>query len=1197
MASSGQRGPSFVETVKEGFFNIVSKLPGCASLATQKCPYALSDPYDGDLEMVDFATVKAEGTSSVRETDLVHPPKVKRRPLIAVKPEGLRFETVVLPSNSAQELPITITSTGTDTLRLGGLTDAPEGDFDLKIRPGFQMELEPGESATVKYAFRPQARGDRSSTFTVSSNAENPEAGRATLSGLVKQKVKPVAALAAKVIALKGAGTTLSLSADVPDFNGKGVLTIPGSGKDRVKLSERGTPIVMNGNEVSFELPATIDLEVKPSEGSASLDDVQFQWELKDGGQYFVVQPAVTEKLTVVKATLDIHKKSGTALGSAEKMAPGRVIHLQNADKERNRAKIVITCSPAAFVGQVKLSAVKDIIEIYDAPKDGKKIDLPYTMDVGSGKTPATLYVQGAQVSGGAGDTGLTLQIVDPAEDSDEVKITVVETKLQLCEKRISSKVDPIELADGVKSKKGRAVYKQHPKKFLCDRAKMRLTMEPHDAPCTLILKEDTDKVRVYPEEATLHVPTGMKPAYDEIVTLERHSSAEKVERLPKSIAPGQIVKDKGLVFWAEGKDLTGSGKQLFQVDIDEVDEKCDAVAVQVALPPLDVEVIRSDNKDLSKEVTVKLTEGTTGYSFDTSLKGLAHKDVEADEYAIGLELHGDEKGTKPEEEWRVKRTDPDDSQTRVMVKEPRTVKFLLEPPYLKVQFIAYAIKTGAYDGTDIPSNFAGTPEEKKEKAAVHDMEARCKIMEHAILQAKANIKVQTGDSRVLKIFMAPEFYFRGKQGGYPIDTVHKIMGYLAEPGKGDYADWVFVFGSAIGYLEGLPKGAKKTGRITGIADEKFLFISCATGSPAENVAPGWKFEFGDKMAKTTTVTIATVYPKTVDGVKTYIWVRLATSAEPSLKYVTKFSNGLAINGEVSVERQFKPIGLDMESATPIVAGAVIEQGTTKGVVKTVAATTIAPKTVGNIVYDLEVHIPLDQKFKFGAASFTEPGETEVFNVALVKKGGTGTPVKADGSGQKELLIYKESISSVDFMGPEYGQQGFYQPEHHIVKLHDDEDRRVLPTEGSTAPLGKNPNPQKTGGASEVNKSGLGGGMVFTMDGITFGVEVCLDHGDARLKNYYDPSKGGAPPASEPNVQVHLIPSCGMSIKNPCVVKDGLVFNVDATHVAAEDAKRGGIAIIDATAIKGGPATAGYFPSSGLIVVYEPADRPKETTM
>lgn len=59
-----------------------------------------------------------------------------------------------------------------------------------------------------------------------------------------------------------------------------------------------------------------------------------------------------------------------------------------------------------------------------------------------------------------------------------------------------------------------------------------------------------------------------------------------------------------------------------------------------------------------------------------------------------------------------------------------------------------------------------------------------------------------------------------------------------------------------------------------------------------------------------------------------------------------------------------------------------------------------------------------------------------------------------------------------------------------------------------------------------------------------FGVEICLDHDDARLRKNLEPqgavSKGNA-------VHIHLIPSSGSAIVQQCVVADsnGFVFNVD----------------------------------------------------
>lgn len=65
------------------------------------------------------------------------------------------------------------------------------------------------------------------------------------------------------------------------------------------------------------------------------------------------------------------------------------------------------------------------------------------------------------------------------------------------------------------------------------------------------------------------------------------------------------------------------------------------------------------------------------------------------------------------------------------------------------------------------------------------------------------------------------------------------------------------------------------------------------------------------------------------------------------------------------------------------------------------------------------------------------------------------------------------------------------------------------------------------------------GGSVFTLDGITFGLEVCLDHG----ASVGSAAKGRLSNAA--NIQILLIPSAGMSIMSFPTVKGGIIFNVD----------------------------------------------------
>jgi hypothetical protein len=73
------------------------------------------------------------------------------------------------------------------------------------------------------------------------------------------------------------------------------------------------------------------------------------------------------------------------------------------------------------------------------------------------------------------------------------------------------------------------------------------------------------------------------------------------------------------------------------------------------------------------------------------------------------------------------------------------------------------------------------------------------------------------------------------------------------------------------------------------------------------------------------------------------------------------------------------------------------------------------------------------------------------------------------------------------------------------------------------------------------------GGCIFTIDGLTIGVELCLDHADSAR----NPNAGRLEHAG--NIQLQLIPSYGMSIKKLRTIKGGVVFNVDGQtpHVEA----------------------------------------------
>jgi hypothetical protein len=67
------------------------------------------------------------------------------------------------------------------------------------------------------------------------------------------------------------------------------------------------------------------------------------------------------------------------------------------------------------------------------------------------------------------------------------------------------------------------------------------------------------------------------------------------------------------------------------------------------------------------------------------------------------------------------------------------------------------------------------------------------------------------------------------------------------------------------------------------------------------------------------------------------------------------------------------------------------------------------------------------------------------------------------------------------------------------------------------------------------------GGAIFTLDGITFGCEVCLDH----IATNKDHGSGRLQDAS--HIQIQLIPSGGMNITQFRTVENGVIFNVDGS--------------------------------------------------
>src|SRR5690606_31994795 len=111
--------------------------------------------------------------------------------------------------------------------------------------------------------------------------------------------------------------------------------------------------------------------------------------------------------------------------------------------------------------------------------------------------------------------------------------------------------------------------------------------------------------------------------------------------------------------------------------------------------------------------------------------------------------------------------------------------------PYSKVQLIAFNIRPDP-EKSSAKESYMGASK------AADDIAARCDVMKAAIREAYKLVTVAESkwkravpkrgpptstidDTKPLKVFMAPEFFFRGAEGAYPIDQVSLIMDKMKE--------------------------------------------------------------------------------------------------------------------------------------------------------------------------------------------------------------------------------------------------------------------------------------------------------------------------------------------------------------------------------------------------------------------------------
>jgi hypothetical protein len=416
------------------------------------------------------------------------------------------------------------------------------------------------------------------------------KAGEITfLSFALLPRIKPVLTLSKTVVGVGGARITAKLEAvPVADgacpFPGKGTGTLTvAKGAASVKVYRENVEVVLDANELAIDsVPADgITLELEAVDASA-FEGIELEWKLASD-TLPVVAAADKKVATAAKAELVAKTKRGTVLSADVKHGVGGVVHLQNPGGTRARLEVTPRCLPAELVGKLQVAVIKGNIAVYDADTAGNLVDLRIPIDVGPRVVVAPLYVQGTTVSDpDPADTGLTLALVDVIDRADVLKLTVVETSLDVYGGTPGPSDPAVLLTDEAKLDPGRRLYVQETTKWWWGRAKVKLTKKPPLAPCKLSLRQagGAGTIRLFPA-------TGTNPQAQQ-VSLETHLEGETAVVLPLELAVDAIPDPvAGVVYWAEGVTSSGADKRGLFVDIVDVEDGCDQVAFRV-LPPLD---------------------------------------------------------------------------------------------------------------------------------------------------------------------------------------------------------------------------------------------------------------------------------------------------------------------------------------------------------------------------------------------------------------------------------------------------------------------------------------------------------------------------------------------------------------------------------------------------------------------------------
>lgn len=212
---------------------------------------------------------------------------------------------------------------------------------------------------------------------------------------------------------------------------------------------------------------------------SASMQDTELTLTLKNGSVPPKNNPA-TEKITCVLLKLDIftwrdeNNSAPVQIGEAQKIDPGRAVHLQGSTESRmfaQRAKMVLSKAlPNDYPNKLLLKPISGSVQAFAAdqeiPAHGQSHLSGAALHFANGPLDAakgvTFWVEGQSLSSKMSDTGWTVELEElPGKEGDRVTMSVVKTELRLFKPKKDGAADPEMFSDGDKLKVGRFVHKQ----------------------------------------------------------------------------------------------------------------------------------------------------------------------------------------------------------------------------------------------------------------------------------------------------------------------------------------------------------------------------------------------------------------------------------------------------------------------------------------------------------------------------------------------------------------------------------------------------------------------------------------------------------------------------------------------------------------------------------------------------------------